>query len=169
MAVRDYCSGEAGLKTIAQRHNVDVSSLRQWIAGYRAPPPMCPPSFWQRATNARARVSYLFAVCAVRSPHSISGYLPTQYIILRLLSGGLLTLSQVAYLCRTPGASEATRRDADAVGRGPGLQRLRRLRIRGRTQLPIVQRGMGIGISAHRLARDVDREISTHQFLIGQV
>ncbi|MCP3728702.1 transposase, partial [Paraburkholderia sp. CNPSo 3272] len=35
-AVRDYCSGEAGLKTIAQRHNVDVSSLRQWIAGYRA-------------------------------------------------------------------------------------------------------------------------------------
>lgn len=35
-AVRDYCSGEAGLKTIAQRHNVDVSSMRQWIAGYRA-------------------------------------------------------------------------------------------------------------------------------------
>jgi transposase len=35
-AVRDYCSGEAGLKTIAQRHNVDVSSLRQWVAGYRA-------------------------------------------------------------------------------------------------------------------------------------
>lgn len=36
VAVRDYCSGEAGLKTIAQRHNVDVSPLRQWIAGYRA-------------------------------------------------------------------------------------------------------------------------------------
>ncbi|WP_370645107.1 IS3 family transposase [Mycetohabitans sp. B6] len=36
VAVRDYCSGEAGLKTIAQRHNVDVPSLRQWIAGYRA-------------------------------------------------------------------------------------------------------------------------------------
>lgn len=35
-AVRDYCSGEAGLKTVAHRHNVDVSSLRQWIAGYRA-------------------------------------------------------------------------------------------------------------------------------------
>lgn len=35
-AVKDYCSGEAGLKTIAQRHSVDVSSLRQWIAGYRA-------------------------------------------------------------------------------------------------------------------------------------
>ena len=35
-AVRDYCSGEAGLKAVAQRHGVDVSSLRQWIAGYRA-------------------------------------------------------------------------------------------------------------------------------------
>ena len=34
-AVRDYCSGDGGLKTIALRHNVDVSSLRQWIAGYR--------------------------------------------------------------------------------------------------------------------------------------
>lgn len=34
-AVRDYCSGEAGLKTVAQRHGVNVSSLRQWIAGYR--------------------------------------------------------------------------------------------------------------------------------------
>ncbi|WP_373322155.1 IS3 family transposase [Paraburkholderia adhaesiva] len=34
-AVRDYRSGEGGLKAIAQRHNVDVSSLRQWIAGYR--------------------------------------------------------------------------------------------------------------------------------------
>ena len=35
-AVRDYCSGEAGLKAVAQRHGVNVSSLRQWIAGYRA-------------------------------------------------------------------------------------------------------------------------------------
>lgn len=35
-AVRDYCSGEAGLKAVAQRHSVNVSSLRQWIAGYRA-------------------------------------------------------------------------------------------------------------------------------------
>jgi len=35
-AVRDCCSGGAALKTVAQRHGVDVSSLRQWIAGYRA-------------------------------------------------------------------------------------------------------------------------------------
>ncbi|GAB5101314.1 transposase [Caballeronia sp. HLA56] len=36
VAVRDYCSGEGGLKAVAQRHGVNVSSLRQWIAGYRA-------------------------------------------------------------------------------------------------------------------------------------
>ncbi|VWD46723.1 putative transposase [Burkholderia contaminans] len=35
-AARDYCSGESGLKAVAQRHGVNVSSLRQWIAGYRA-------------------------------------------------------------------------------------------------------------------------------------
>jgi transposase-like protein len=35
-AVKDYCSGESGLKSVASRHGVDVSSLRQWIAGYRA-------------------------------------------------------------------------------------------------------------------------------------
>jgi transposase len=35
-AVRDYCSGKGGLKSVASRHNVDVSMLRQWIAGYRA-------------------------------------------------------------------------------------------------------------------------------------
>ncbi len=35
-AIKEYCSGEAGLRTVAQRHNVDVSSLRQWISGYRA-------------------------------------------------------------------------------------------------------------------------------------
>lgn len=35
-AVRDYCCGESGLKAVAQRHGVNVSSLRQWIAGYRA-------------------------------------------------------------------------------------------------------------------------------------
>lgn len=35
-AVKDYCSGETGLKAVARRHDVDVSSLRQWIAGYRA-------------------------------------------------------------------------------------------------------------------------------------
>jgi len=28
-AVKDYCSGEVGLKTIAQRNNVDVSLMRQ--------------------------------------------------------------------------------------------------------------------------------------------
>lgn len=35
-AVRDYCSGEAGLKAVAQRHGVNVSSMRQRISGYRA-------------------------------------------------------------------------------------------------------------------------------------
>jgi transposase len=35
-AVRDYCSGEGGLKSVASRHDVDVSMLRQWVAGYRA-------------------------------------------------------------------------------------------------------------------------------------
>jgi transposase len=35
LAVEDYCSGQSGLKAVAHRHNVDVSSLRQWIASYR--------------------------------------------------------------------------------------------------------------------------------------
>lgn len=35
-AIRDYGSGEAGLKAVAQRHSVNVSSLRRWIAGSRA-------------------------------------------------------------------------------------------------------------------------------------
>lgn len=35
-AARDYCAGEGGLKAVARRHGVDISSLRQWIAGYRA-------------------------------------------------------------------------------------------------------------------------------------
>ncbi|WP_455430270.1 helix-turn-helix domain-containing protein [Paraburkholderia rhynchosiae] len=36
MATKDYCAGHAGLKRVAARHNVDVSSLRKWIAAYRA-------------------------------------------------------------------------------------------------------------------------------------
>ncbi|MEX3935789.1 IS3 family transposase [Paraburkholderia phymatum] len=35
-AVEDYCSGQSGLKVVANRHGVDVSSLRQWVASYRA-------------------------------------------------------------------------------------------------------------------------------------
>jgi transposase len=35
-AIKEYCSGEAGLKTVAQKHNVNVSSLRKWISGDRA-------------------------------------------------------------------------------------------------------------------------------------
>ncbi|WP_080430798.1 MULTISPECIES: helix-turn-helix domain-containing protein [Burkholderia cepacia complex] len=35
-AVRAYCSGEAGLKAVAQRHGANISLLRQWIARYRA-------------------------------------------------------------------------------------------------------------------------------------
>ena len=35
-AVKDYCSGEGGLKSVAGCHGVDVSMLRQWVAGYRA-------------------------------------------------------------------------------------------------------------------------------------
>lgn len=34
--VKDYCSGTAGLKVVARRHDVDVSSLRKWVAGYRS-------------------------------------------------------------------------------------------------------------------------------------
>lgn len=33
---RHFCSGGAGLKAVAQRHSVNVASLRQRIAGYRA-------------------------------------------------------------------------------------------------------------------------------------
>ena len=33
--VEDYCSGQSGLRDTAQRHGVDVSSLRQWVAAYR--------------------------------------------------------------------------------------------------------------------------------------
>jgi len=35
-AVTDYCSGEGGLKAVARNHGVDATSLRQWVAGYRA-------------------------------------------------------------------------------------------------------------------------------------
>jgi transposase len=35
-AVEDYGSGESGLRAIAQRHDVDFSSLRQWVAAHRA-------------------------------------------------------------------------------------------------------------------------------------
>lgn len=34
-AVQDYCSGSAGLRDVAHRHNVDFSSLRQWVAAYQ--------------------------------------------------------------------------------------------------------------------------------------
>lgn len=35
-ATKDYCAGHAGLKRVAARHAVDVSSLRKWIAAYQA-------------------------------------------------------------------------------------------------------------------------------------
>lgn len=34
-AVQDYCSGNAGLRDVAHRHDVDFSSLRQWVAAYQ--------------------------------------------------------------------------------------------------------------------------------------
>jgi transposase len=34
-AVEEYCSGQAGLRVVADRHGVDFSSLRQWVASYR--------------------------------------------------------------------------------------------------------------------------------------
>lgn len=34
-AARDYCNGEHGLKVVALRHNVDVTSLRNWVSAYR--------------------------------------------------------------------------------------------------------------------------------------
>src|ERR1700675_4527774 len=34
-AVQDYCSGRAGLRDVAHRHDVDFSSLRQWVAAYQ--------------------------------------------------------------------------------------------------------------------------------------
>ena len=33
--VEDYCSDQSDLKDTAQRHGVDVSSLRKWVAAYR--------------------------------------------------------------------------------------------------------------------------------------
>jgi len=35
-ATKDYCSGHDGLKRVAERHQVDISSLRKWISAYRA-------------------------------------------------------------------------------------------------------------------------------------
>lgn len=35
LAVQDYQKGLAGLRAIAEAHNVDVSSLRKWVADYR--------------------------------------------------------------------------------------------------------------------------------------
>jgi transposase len=34
-AARDYCSGQLGLREVAQRHGVNVASLRLWAAAYR--------------------------------------------------------------------------------------------------------------------------------------
>ena len=34
-AVEDYCTGQLGLKVVAQRHGVNVASLRKWAALYR--------------------------------------------------------------------------------------------------------------------------------------
>ncbi|WP_408602456.1 transposase [Paraburkholderia guartelaensis] len=34
-AVDDYCTGQLGLKVVAQRHRVNVTSLRKWAALYR--------------------------------------------------------------------------------------------------------------------------------------
>jgi transposase len=34
-AVQDYCSGNGGLRDVARRHNVNFSSLRQWVLGYQ--------------------------------------------------------------------------------------------------------------------------------------
>jgi transposase len=34
-AARDYCSGQLGLRQVAQRHGVNVASLRLWAAAYR--------------------------------------------------------------------------------------------------------------------------------------
>ena len=34
-AVEDYCTGHHGLKIVAQRHGVNVESLRRWAALYR--------------------------------------------------------------------------------------------------------------------------------------
>ncbi|KQV20760.1 transposase [Pseudomonas sp. Root329] len=35
LAVQDYCSGKAGFREVAHRHEVDFSSLRQWVAAYQ--------------------------------------------------------------------------------------------------------------------------------------
>jgi transposase len=36
VAVKDYCTGESGLKSVASRHGVDVSMLREWVAALRS-------------------------------------------------------------------------------------------------------------------------------------
>ncbi|MCF7695638.1 transposase [Mycetohabitans sp. B2] len=33
--VEDYLSGQSGLKTVAKRHDVDISAVRSWVAAYR--------------------------------------------------------------------------------------------------------------------------------------
>jgi transposase len=35
LVVQDYMAGNGGQKVVAQRHGVDVSALRSWIAAYR--------------------------------------------------------------------------------------------------------------------------------------
>jgi transposase len=30
-----YLSGQSGLKTVAKRHDVDISAVRSWVAAYR--------------------------------------------------------------------------------------------------------------------------------------
>jgi transposase len=35
-ATKDYCSGYDGLRRVAERHQVEVSSLRKWVVAYQA-------------------------------------------------------------------------------------------------------------------------------------
>lgn len=35
-AAKDYCCGHLSLRAVAKLHDVDVSSLRQWVAAYKA-------------------------------------------------------------------------------------------------------------------------------------
>lgn len=35
-AAKDYCSGHLSLRAVAKLHAVDVASLRQWVAAYKA-------------------------------------------------------------------------------------------------------------------------------------
>ena len=66
-AARDYCSGQRGLREVAQRHGVNVASLRLWAGS--PPRPWCGQAFGRRTVNSTV-LSSSWRSCSVYAARS---------------------------------------------------------------------------------------------------